>query len=196
MFAGLWGPSMKYWVENEEAYWGGGDAPRCGDGPCFNTAEMVAYTQHLAAVIRAVDPSRPISSGFSTPRPSAWHQEHDKEDYWAACVRNASVAAVAAEAAAAAGAALYVGEYGGQGPHFTGPSVADQSFPASMLQLQAGAGAGSSFLLSTLWAWECPSHRGDMVCVYPNSTEPKEAGSVRMVGLLRAANAAMANSPE
>ena len=43
---------------------------------CFGTADMVAYTKDLVRALRAVDPSRPISSGFSTPRPSSWHMEH------------------------------------------------------------------------------------------------------------------------
>ena len=50
--------------------------PFCGDKQCFNTSEMVAFTQDLCKIIRALDPNRPISSGFSMPRPSAWHQEH------------------------------------------------------------------------------------------------------------------------
>jgi hypothetical protein len=101
---------------------------------------------------------------------------------------NVALATVAAAVAKEAGAALFVGEYGGKGPNFTGPSVQDQSFPAAMLDAQVADTSGA-FLLSGIWAWMCPSHRKDMVCIYPNSTLPKEAGSNRMVRLLQEANA-------
>jgi hypothetical protein len=155
---------------------------------------------------------------------------------------NTTIVAVAADAAAkAGGVVLYVGEYGGPNPNFTGPTVQDQSFSAAVLELQvadaagrlplaagtinraaagggggggnggggagvggvsvgvggdvaaaAGVGAGASsggvFILSTIWAWECPAHRADMVCIWPNSTLPNEAGSNRMVELLHSAN--------
>jgi hypothetical protein len=54
-----------------------------------------------------------------------------------------------------------------------------------------GGPMASAFVLSAIWAWECPSHRGDMVCVYPNSTDPKEAGSNTMAAAIRAANEQM-----
>jgi hypothetical protein len=37
---------------------------------------MVTYTTELVSIIRAADPVRPITSGYSAPRPSAWHNEH------------------------------------------------------------------------------------------------------------------------
>ena len=37
---------------------------------------MAAYNSELIQIIRSIDPKRPISSGFSVPRPSAWHQAH------------------------------------------------------------------------------------------------------------------------
>lgn len=43
---------------------------------CFNTNQMISYTQDLVSIIRELDPIRPISSGYSAPRPTAWHQEH------------------------------------------------------------------------------------------------------------------------
>ena len=49
---------------------------RCGDQQCFNTAQMVGFTQALVAKIREVDPVRPISSGYSMPRAYSWHMEH------------------------------------------------------------------------------------------------------------------------
>lgn len=87
---------------------------------------------------------------------------------------------MASTAAGAAGAVLYVGEYGGASPNFTGPSVVDQAFAVSILQTQV-ADPGI-FVLSTIWAWECPSHQETMVCIVPNaSPTSKEAGSSRMV---------------
>ena len=65
---------------------------------CFDTSQMVEYTTELVSIairlslcfsltdcvracvqvsiIRAADPVRPITSGYSAPRPSAWHNEH------------------------------------------------------------------------------------------------------------------------
>jgi hypothetical protein len=45
----------------------------CEAGDRFTTEDMVAYTRRFAALIRKLDPSRPISSGFSISRPSAEH---------------------------------------------------------------------------------------------------------------------------
>lgn len=52
--------------------------PHCSESDhCFNTTAMVRFTKEMVALIRDIDPvSRPISSGFSTPRPFAWHMEH------------------------------------------------------------------------------------------------------------------------
>lgn len=98
-------------------------------------------------------------------------------------------------AAAAVGKLLYVGEYGGPQPNFTGPTAAAQAFPEALLRWQVGASKrtaaapapkppeGSpapaptpteatperrSRVLSSIWSWECPSHRGTMNCVYPS----------------------------
>ena len=92
------------------------------------------------------------------------------------------------------GKAMYVGEYGGPAPTFTGPTQANQSFPKAVLDLQVQAGDG--FFLSTIWAWSCPSHRKDMVCIWPNSTRDKEAGSNRMLHDIIDANAKMAASSQ
>ena len=109
------------------------------------------------------------------------------------CVSNASLIVVAAATAAQHDAMLYVGEYGGPGPNFTGPTAADQAFPTAVLDLQvADAKTGGPFALSTIWAWECPMHRSDMVCIWPNSTAPKEHGSNAMIRAIQRANAAMA----
>jgi len=47
--------------------------PQCEPKGNFTTAEMIAFTQRLADQIRNLDPTRPISSGFSAPRPAAEH---------------------------------------------------------------------------------------------------------------------------
>ena len=41
--------------------------------PCFDTESLASFESDMVSVIRHVDTSRPISSGFSSPRPSAWH---------------------------------------------------------------------------------------------------------------------------
>ena len=216
---------------------------------CFGTADMVAYTKDLVRALRAVDPSRPISSGFSTPRPSSWHMEHcplsgacaadpSSKGFWATdteaqfqaslaaqqaavdvwsihlyggvqqrppdkarcyfdeerCADGTEVLAVAEAAAAANGALLYVGEYGGQGPNFTGPLLADQAWPRAVLDAQvrsATAPGRGAWALSTLWAWECYTHRADMVCLWPNSTRPRENASDAMIEYVQRADARM-----
>eukprot|EP00911_Craspedida_sp_UC1_P000266 UC1_evm4s202 len=224
----------------------------CGPGPCFDHAEMDLFLRQLAEVVRRSDvgphQQRPVSSGLSSPRPSAWHMEHcgypgnatcpywganglDSQSQWREALReqnqgcceiwsihhyasttsdndacyfaprghagavcsNASIAAVAAKEAAADGAILYVGEYGGPAPNFTGPTPASQRFPEDMLQLQVrDAQDGGAFMLSTVWAWACPTHRADMNCIWPGSNDPREAGSARMIALLQNANKNMA----
>ena len=67
---------------------------------------------------------------------------------------------------------------------------ANQSFPTALLDYQVQA--GDVFLLSTIWAWSCPSHRKDMVCIWPNNTRAKEAGSNTMLQGINDANAKMA----
>ena len=94
---------------------------------------------------------------------------------------------IAAEEAASSRTALYVGEYGGPHPNYTGPTSYDQEFPSQILKVQVS----QPIPLTTIWAWACPSHRGDMVCIWPNSTRPKERGSKRMIDLLAEANARM-----
>eukprot|EP00912_Choanoflagellata_sp_UC4_P002207 UC4_evm1s1394 len=169
------------------------------------------------------------SSGFSAPRPSAWHMEHDKKNFWgvdnleqfseilaaqndavdiwsihhyetedcwisksSACVNNASLAIIAASVAKKYDALLYVGEYGGPHPNFTGPSTIDQAFPASILKAQVeNVASGGSFQISTIWSWACPSHRDDMVCIFLNSSRSREQGSSRMVKLIQEANSGM-----
>lgn len=53
---------------------------------CFNTSAMAAYTTSLASILQAHDPQqRPVSSGFSLPRASAWHQEHCQTSTTGSC---------------------------------------------------------------------------------------------------------------
>ena len=56
-------------------YTSNASAPDNGNARCFNTSALVAYTRDLAHVIHAIDPLRPVSSGFGITRPTAWHQE-------------------------------------------------------------------------------------------------------------------------
>ena len=106
---------------------------------------------------------------------------------------NVGLVTLAARRAKSLGKTVYVGEYGGPAPNFTGPTNANQAFPAAMLDLQVAAGAkgkgsGSSFMLSTIWAFESPSHRNDMAEIWPGSTRPKELGSARILRLIADAN--------
>lgn len=230
----------------------------CGTEQCFNTQEMVTLSSRLVKTIRATDTRRPISSGYSIPRKSAWHNEncptlesyvgrrrktgpcpadpsstgywgHDSREQWllqlklqnaavdvwsihvydqggyqgsedcwfneSPCVTSIDVVKAASQEAKANGAMLYVGEYGGKNPHFTGPSAADQAFPKAILQAQIDDQANNgSFALSSIWAWACASHRSDMVCIYPNSTIDKEQGSNEMIKILNDANQNLKNT--
>ena len=103
----------------------------------------------------------------------------------------------AAKAAGAAGKVLYQGEFGGPSPRFTGPSVEDVAYPVSILDAQVQSAQDSgAFVLSTIWAWECPSHRSQMICIWPNSSRANESGSDHMVSVLRRVNAEMAPTSE
>ena len=205
----------------------------CAPEQCYNTAAMVDYTSRLVAIIQKADAKRPVSSGFSAPRASAYHQAHcpqpgagkcklaggywglDSQEQWLQqlaaqnsavdvislhhyfnakhCYFNKSncgmkevdIVSVAAKHFGKMGKVIYVGEYGGENPNFTGPSKADQAFPAAILDAQVGA---KNILLSTIWAFESPSHRKDMAEIWPRSKRPKEAGSARMMGLIDDAN--------
>ena len=70
--------------------------------------------------------------------------------------------------------------------------TADDVTTPKALELQvADAKAGGAFDLSTVWAWMGGLHRHDMVLIFPNSTDPREAGSDRMLQLLQAADLAL-----
>ena len=64
-------------------------------------------------------------------------------------------------------------------------------FPCLLFTTSSQVRGGASFALSTIWAFESPSHRKDMAEIWPGSTRAKEAGSDRMMGLLAAANKEM-----
>ena len=233
-------PSILFWeLGNELNLMVNLPAPHCDPAEqCFNTDQMVALTESLVAAVNNADPSsnRPISSGFSAPRPSAWHMEHcpvtgacpadptggtfwtvDTKEQWMeqltsqqqsvdvwsihyyntsgtscffeTCVNDMSVISAADDAAAAARAALYVGEFGGPSPEFTGPSEDAQLFPNLVLESQVeSAQRNGSFLVSSIWAWSCPSHRTDMNCIWPGSNRTEEAGSDVMVSALKSTN--------
>lgn len=235
---------------NNPAPWCG-PTQKTGTEPCFNTPEMQTYTKALVAKIRQIDPVRPISSGFSAARNTAWHQEFckagstepgcetgfygiDSQEQWLNitsqqsvavdvisihhyaqpstgthcyfakdpsdpnCIQNASLVDVVAELTEAEGKMLFVGEYGGPNPNFTGPTVADQQFNQDLLSLQVASskGAGRNRIgMTAVWAWACPSHRADMTCIWPGSNRSKEEGSGRMVELLTETNAALYPTP-
>jgi hypothetical protein len=133
---------------------------------------------------------------------SLHHYDDDKSCWFnkSYCgMANVGLVALAAQRAKSLGKTIYVGEFGGPGPNFTGPTAADQAFPAAMLDLQVAAGAGDngsggggSFMLSTIWAFESPSHRKDMSEIWVGSSRPKEQGSTRMLQLIASANKKMA----
>ena len=87
-----------------------------------------------------------------------------------------SVIEAAAVAVDAVGKPLYIGEYGGPPPNFTGPSVEHQAFPRALLnwqveQQQRGRRARLR-TLSSIWGWMCPAKRDSMRCIWgDNSTE-------------------------
>ena len=105
---------------------------------------------------------------------------------------NMSVIEAAAVAVDAVGKPLYIGEYGGPPPNFTGPSMEHQAFPRALLnwqveQQQRGRRARLR-TLSSIWGWMCPAKRDSMRCIWgTNSTEWRsgEEGSIRMLQMLR-----------
>ena len=106
------------------------------------------------------------------------------------CVDDMSVVTAADEAATEAGASLFVGEFGGPDPEFTGPSHDAQLWPEAVLQAQVDSANGSgSMIASAIWAWGCYTHRSDMNCIFPGSDRPAEAGSDTMVAVLQETNA-------
>lgn len=121
------------------------------------------------------------------------HHYEDEKACWfnkSYCgMANVGLVTLAAQRARSLGKVIYVGEYGGPNPNFTGPSVENQAFPAAVLDAQVAG--DSSFLLSTIWAFESPSHRKDMAEIWPGSTRAKELGSGRMMQLITAANKKM-----
>jgi hypothetical protein len=50
---------------------------KVGTNPCvldnFTTADMVAFSWDVVRLIKSLNPSRQMSSGYSIPRPAAWH---------------------------------------------------------------------------------------------------------------------------
>jgi len=47
--------------------------PECEPKGNYTTGEMIGFTRRLAELVRSLDPLRPISSGFTVPRPAAEH---------------------------------------------------------------------------------------------------------------------------
>lgn len=54
-------------------------AKHCEAQGNYTTDEMIAFTQRVARRLRGLDPSRPISSGHSFPRPAAQHLRRSPE---------------------------------------------------------------------------------------------------------------------
>ena len=109
------------------------------------------------------------------------------------CTNGAALTMVAARAAKAAGKVLYQGEYGGPSPTFTGPSTVDVAYPTAILdaQVRSSETGAESFLVSTIWAWECTSQRDTMICIWPSSKNANESGSLRMIQEITDANRRM-----
>ena len=127
---------------------------------------------------------------------------------------NVTVLSAAAEAAKSVGKPLYVGEFGGAPPNFTGPSVEHQAFPEAVLRWQVATSAerrrrdpvpdAAPRTLTSLWGWMCPAKRATMRCIWPNASSvlsvrhgvgvrtrgwrDGEEGSDRMLSLLQWAN--------
>lgn len=199
---------------------------------CFDTKAMVDFQVAIVNAIRSSEVDRlssnpfglrPVSSGFSAPRPSAWHQAHfpvhdarywevDSRTEWLSMLEkqnaavdiwsvhmydndkgdsNTSLLSAAVSRARERGAMLFLGEYGGHGPNFTGPSAASRRFPQLCLdaQVEDVKNGTGGFALSAIWAWVCPSHRRDMVCIWPGEPDgPKESGTKPVLRMLSKAN--------
>ena len=97
-----------------------------------------------------------------------------------ACYRqsNLSVLSATAEAAAAVGKLLYIGEYGGAPPNFTGPSLAAQAFPEALLRWQEGEARAAREsrvrTVSSIWSWTCAAKRASMYCIWPYQEQGKK----------------------
>ena len=106
--------------------------------------------------------------------------------------RNTSMLSAAVARARLRGKMLFLGEYGGHGPDYTGPSPTSRRFPKLCLDLQmddAKKGSKGGFALSAIWAFACPSHRKDMVCIWPGEPDgAKEKGTPAALAILSNAN--------
>lgn len=116
------------------------------------------------------------------------------------CASQTDVIAAASTAASSAGRGLFLGEYGGPAPNFTGPTKESQAYPSAVLALQVAqaksAPDASAFDLSAIWAFMCSWTRNQfpmkMVCIFPDSNLPSESGSKAMLDLILQADAALA----
>ena len=109
------------------------------------------------------------------------------------------------------GKLLFVGEFGGPAPNFTGPTRAAQAYPSAVLELQAPSHASSlddavlrgkggmrlerPFAASAIWAFACPTHLSTMRCLHANvSLHLSYHGSECVLALLRQANRRLAGT--
>ena len=111
------------------------------------------------------------------------------------CAPLTDVIAAASIAASTAGKGLYMGEYGGPFPNFTGPTKESQAYPSAVLALQVAqaksAPDASVFDLSTIWAYMgCTG--GGTVFIDPDSNIPSDSGSKAMLDVILQADAALA----
>lgn len=147
-----------------------GSTERCWDIDSEHHWRSMVLWQHEAVDI--------VSFHAYARQRGCWFEEHQRH---VGCLRqdNLTVLEVAADAAASVGKPLYVGEFGGPAPNFTGPTLRAQAFPEALLRWQSRR---RPHFLSSLWAWDCPSHRMSTRCLSRGLD-----GSARMLALLQAA---------
>lgn len=107
-----------------------------------------------------------------------------------ACHRqsNISVLTAAADAAAEVGKPLYIGEYGGPAPNFTGPTLNATRFPEAVLRWQIARTVSphqkqhkhrqpQPTTISSIWSWTCAAKRATMHCIWPGQYIVEAEGS-------------------
>lgn len=122
-----------------------------------------------------------------------------------ACYRQTNISLLDAVAAAAAAVnkPLYLGEYGGPAPNFTGPTASARAYPEAVLdwldaraRVRALPHGKESWqdpapqVLSSIWAWACPSKRASgMQCLGARRQDASppftNVGDVRLIERLR-----------
>lgn len=168
----------------------------------FTTPQMVQYVEEIVNYIQRMDDIRPISSGYSCPRPAAWHLYYnqswtiDSEEQWSKMMSwqnqpvdiischsyghqaffNESIGQikqfyVGADTAANDNKMFYVGEFGPSDLNYSNPNTTKFVYNAidSMVDIYnnySKNGEKSSWILSTIWAWEDYTHGNTLL--YPD----------------------------